>query len=113
MEKSIRIAKRIAQSGLYSRRKAEEIIKKGFVKINGKIINYPSINVNENDIIEINGLIIPKIENKIYLMYKPIHCLTTSSDPKSIFFVFLERPIVFDYIDKSFPSHLMTIVLFL
>ena len=69
----MRIAKFISHSGICSRRKAEELIKRKKVFINNSVCNKPNIDVNENDIIKINGKLI-KINNKIRLwnLYKPI-----------------------------------------
>ena len=77
----MRINKYIAQSGFTSRRKADELILMGKVKINGEVINEPGIKVGDNDIVEINGEIL-SIEKKFYIkLYKPIGFITSNFDP--------------------------------
>ena len=59
-----RIAKKIANSGLCSRREAERLINNGCVKLNGNVIKNCNINVTKKDIIEVNNFNTPSI---IYL----------------------------------------------
>ncbi len=77
-----RLQKVIANSGFTSRRKAEEYITKGLVKVNGNIVYELGTKVNYNDLIEVNGYII-KNENKVYyLLNKPRGVITSTSDDK-------------------------------
>ena len=55
-----RLQKVIANYGYTSRRKAEELIKKKKVMVNGKIITELGVKVDANDIISIDGVIINK-----------------------------------------------------
>ena len=50
-----RIAKKIANSGLCSRREAERLINNGCVKLNGNVIKNCNTNVTTKDIIEVNN----------------------------------------------------------
>ena len=50
-----RLQKVIANSGYTSRRKAEELILKGQVKVNGKVVDTLGIKVKDNDEIEVEG----------------------------------------------------------
>lgn len=80
----IRIAKRIAQSGLYSRRAAEELIFNHEVKVNKELVTHPSTTVSESDIISINGKVINSLMHKqIYIYNKSPGELVTLSDPQS------------------------------
>ena len=89
-----RLQKVIAESGYCSRRKAEEIIIKGKVKVNGEIIKELGTKVDGNDQIMIDGKILEK-ENKEYiLLYKPRGVVTTTSDDK-------KRKTVLDLIDTD------------
>ncbi len=54
----IRLQKVIAKSGYTSRRKAEELIKKGRVLVNGKVVQELGTKVSKEDIIVVNGLIL-------------------------------------------------------
>lgn len=77
-----RLQKVIANSGYTSRRKAEELISKGLVKVNGITIYELGVKVNTNDLIEVDGYII-KNENKVYyLLNKPRGIITSTSDDK-------------------------------
>lgn len=51
----MRINKYIAHSGYTSRRKADELIIAGKVKINGQVIIEPGIKVNDGDRVEVSG----------------------------------------------------------
>ena len=77
----MRINKYIAHSGYTSRRKSDELIFKGKVKLNGQTIKEPGIQVNDNDLVEIDGKIL-SIEKKFYIkLYKPIGFITSNFDP--------------------------------
>ncbi len=81
MEK-IRLQKIIADSGLCSRRKAEELIKQGKVKVNGRPVKLGD-GATAKDIVTVDGerIYIPKHKNKLYIMMnKPRGYVTTMSD---------------------------------
>ena len=77
-----RLQKYLANNGVASRRKAEELILQGKVKVNGKVINELGTKINsEKDIVEYNGIIVKKQEEKVYvLLNKPIDYVTTVKD---------------------------------
>lgn len=78
-----RIQKIIAQSGYCSRRKAEELIEKGKVKVNGTIIREMGYKASYTDYIEVEGNPLNQTEDKVYyLLNKPRGIVTTSSDEK-------------------------------
>jgi len=79
-----RLQKVIALKGYCSRRKAEELIQKGKVKVNGELITEMGYKVSVNDFIEVEGNILDNtIEDKVYyLLNKPRGIVTTSSDDK-------------------------------
>lgn len=79
-----RLQKIIANSGYCSRRKAEEYINSGKVKVNGEIISELGYKANYDDYIEVNGTPINKKEEKVYyLLNKPRGVVTTSKDDKN------------------------------
>lgn len=81
MEKT-RIQKIIADAGYCSRRKAEELISKGKVTLNGRPVKLGD-KAGSRDIIAVDGerIYIPKKKNKIYIMMnKPRGYVTTVSD---------------------------------
>ena len=66
-----RLQKVIAASGITSRRKAEQYIVEGRVKVNGEVVDRLGAQVKKGDIIEVDGEQIIR-ENKVYyLMNKP------------------------------------------
>lgn len=79
-----RLQKVIAQTGYCSRRKAEELIQKGKVKINGKIVTEMGIKVNYDDdiIVEGNGLDL-KQDKVYYIINKPRGIIASTSDEKN------------------------------
>ena len=78
-----RLQKIIALSGYCSRRKAEDLIEKGKVKVNGEIVKELGFKANTSDYIEVEGKRINEIEDKVYyLLNKPRGIVTTSSDDK-------------------------------
>lgn len=77
-----RIQKMVANRGYCSRRKAEELLLKGKIKVNGEIVKELGTLVNENDIIEIDGHILAKEAKEYVLLYKPRGVITSTNDDK-------------------------------
>ena len=77
-----RLQKVIAASGITSRRKAEELIKNGKVKVNGKVVTELGTKVDNKDEIEVDNKIIEKEAKEYYLLNKPRGVITTTSDDK-------------------------------
>ena len=90
-----RLQKFLASCGIASRRKSEELIVNGKVKVNGKVITELGTKINPlEDRIEYNGSIIKNEEEKVYiLLNKPIGYVTTVRDQ-------FDRPTVIDLIKK-------------
>lgn len=89
-----RLQKIMAQCGVASRRKSEELILEGKVKVNGKVCTILGTCVSNDDVIEVNGKVIGR-EKKVYiLMNKPRNCVTTVSDDRG-------RPTVIDKLDNN------------
>ena len=79
----MRINKYIASSGVCSRRKADELIEKGEVKVNDKVLFSLGYDVKENDKVEVSGKIISNNQNLVYFMLnKPKGIICSSSDEK-------------------------------
>ncbi len=93
--KLIRLNKFIAQSGVTSRRKADELIDAGSVKINGKTTYELGIQIDPyTDKVTVKGKPIQNTTSKVYFIFnKPKHVLTTMSDPEG-------RPCVADFFKK-------------
>ncbi len=75
-----RLQKVIAQAGIASRRKAEELIKDGKVKVNGEVITELGTKVSESDKVEVNNKPIEKETKEYYLLNKPRGVITTTND---------------------------------
>lgn len=68
MQPKVRLQKFIAECGVASRRKAEELIKAGEVKVNGRIIDTLGTKIDPaTDKIEIGGLVVRWLEKKVYI----------------------------------------------
>ena len=77
----MRINKYIAGSGVCSRRKADELIANGNVKVNGAVLKEPGYDVKEGDVVSVNGTVIEGQEKSVYyLLNKPIGYVTTAKD---------------------------------
>lgn len=95
--KGERIAKVMARAGLCSRRDAEKWVLAGRVKVNGKIIDSPALNVTDRDEIFVDDSILPVKESAcLYLYHKPVGLVTTHKDEKG-------RETVFDALPKNLP----------
>lgn len=77
-----RLQKVLAQSNIASRRKSEEMIQAGRVKVNGEIITELGFKVNPSDVVEVDGSIIERTEHYYFLMNKPTGVVSTASDEK-------------------------------
>ena len=84
MEK-VRIQKIIADSGMCSRRKAEEYINTGRVLQNGRRVKIGDKADPENDLIAVDGINIQrkKSQNVYYMLHKPRGYVTTMQDEKN------------------------------
>ncbi len=77
----MRINKYIANAGICSRRKADELIKNGNVKVNRRVMKSPGYDVQIDDRVEVNGIRISSSEKKVYLLLnKPVGYVTTLKD---------------------------------
>ncbi len=97
-----RIAKRIARSGLASRRDAEAMIAEGRVKVNGNVLTSPAFTVTAKDMVVVDGEKLPDRERtRLFLFHKPSGTMTTNRDPEG-------RKTIFDVLPKGLPR-LMTV----
>lgn len=78
----MRINKYIAHAGIASRRKAEELIKKGLVTINGQVVRELATVVKSGDKVEVEGTPIYNEEKVYYLLNKPRGVISSVSDDK-------------------------------
>lgn len=80
----MRINKFMAECGVASRRACDEMILEGRVKVNGKKIDTPGLEINEfNDAVTLDGRRITLVSKKYYIMlHKPKGYVTTVKDDK-------------------------------
>lgn len=84
----MRLNRYIAQAGLASRRKADELIENGNVRVNGKPVKQMGYLVQEGDKVEVNGTLVEAPEKAVYYaLNKPKGYITSTDDEKS-------RPVV-------------------
>lgn len=77
-----RLQKIISHAGVCSRRKAEELIKEGRVKVNGHTVTKLGTEADSvRDCIEVNGKVIKKERLKYFLFNKPDKVITSMTDP--------------------------------
>ena len=87
----IRLNKYISQSGLCSRRAADELIKKGKVQVNNKLCDQVGTKINKNDKVIVNKKLIKPEKNIYVLLNKPKDYISTNKDTHN-------RRVVFDLI---------------
>ena len=75
-----RLQKVMANSGVASRRKSEELISAGKVRVNGEVITELGFKVGDNASITVNGEIISNEEKVYYILNKPRGVVATSKD---------------------------------
>ena len=80
----MRLNKYIAQAGVCSRRKADELIACGNVKINGAVVRELGTQVGDGDRVTVNGKLIEPAEKKVYVVLnKPMGYVTTMDDDRN------------------------------
>ena len=89
-----RLQKLIAESGICSRRKAEELILKGKVKVNGEVITKLGTKVDSNDVILVDGKKIKTEKKEYYLLNKPRNYICSLEDKEG-------RKIITELIDTK------------
>ncbi len=87
----MRLQKYLAEAGVASRRKCEEIIAQGRVRVNGRAVTQMGTQVTGDEKIELDGKPVRALKSKLYLLlYKPRGVVSTVSDDKN-------RQTVMDY----------------
>lgn len=91
-----RLQKLMARAGVASRRKAEEMIAAGRVRVNGQVVCEPGRQVDaERDIVELDGRRIALSPQRSYvLLNKPVGYVSTTHDPQG-------RPTVRDLVQSQ------------
>lgn len=91
-----RLQKVIAQAGVASRRKAEELILEGRVTVNGDVVTELGTKVTpRKDKVEVDGVPIDKEEPVYFMLYKPTGVISSVKDEKG-------RKVVTDFLDVEY-----------
>ena len=92
-----RVAKRIARSGLCSRRDAERLIAAGRVAVDGEVLRTPAITVTAANLVTVDGEPLPALERpRLFRYHKPAGVLTAARDPEG-------RPTIYDRLPEGLP----------
>lgn len=97
----LRLQRYLAQSGVASRRAAEQLIASGVVKVNGHVIDKPGAVVGERDRVEVDGKRVMRVDPVYRVLLKPRACLSTLGKSG-------ERPTLLRYLHDPEPG--MTVV---
>ena len=99
----MRLNKYIAAAGVCSRRKADELIANGNVKVNGTVVREMGTNVEAGDRVTVNGTPIKGEDAKVYVaVNKPPGFVTSMNDDKGRHTV---AELVADIPERLFPVH--------
>lgn len=96
---SIRLNRYIANSGVCSRREADELIGKGDVQVNGKVITEMGYRVKPGDVVKYGNKVLNPEKMVYVLLNKPKDVITTTDDPE-------ERNTVMDLVADAGPFRL-------
>ena len=73
----------LASAGIASRRKSEQLILDGLVRVNGKVVNaLPAFADPDKDVVTVNGKKIRKARQVYFLLNKPKAVFCTNADPR-------------------------------
>lgn len=90
----VRLNRYIAQAGVTSRRKADELISGGKVKVNGEVVTELGTKIDPSDHVEVEGQVIQQQAFEYVLLNKPKDTITTVDDER-------DRRIVMDLLDDQ------------
>ena len=90
----VRLQKALADAGIASRRKAEELITSGQIKVNGIVVTELGFKVSDSDEILFNDELVIREEKVYYLLNKPTGYVSTVKDEKG-------RKTVLDLLNKD------------
>jgi 23S rRNA pseudouridine2605 synthase len=73
----------LAASGVASRRRSEELIAAGLVRVNGRVVRTLGTSVAPGDVVEYGGRVVaPALEPSYVVLNKPLGVVTTMRDPE-------------------------------
>ena len=77
----MRLAKYLAHSGVASRRKAEQIIAAGRVRVGGELVRDPARDVEFESGVEVDGKPVGPESREVWMLNKPVHVVSTAREP--------------------------------
>lgn len=90
----MRLAKFLAHGGIASRRKAELIVAKGRVTVDGKVVTDPARDVGAGDDVRVDGSSVGEEPREVWAVNKPAGVISTAREPG-------KRPAVVSLVDSS------------
>jgi 23S rRNA pseudouridine2605 synthase len=97
MAEHMRLQKFLAHAGVASRRAAEDLIVRGKVRVNGKVVRELGTIVSTDDRVDVSGTPVRvQTETAYVVMHKPVNVMTTMRDPQG-------RRTVADLLPKGLP----------
>lgn len=93
-----RLQKYLARCGVASRRKAEELIAQGHVKVNQQIVTEMGIKVSSKDNVMVDDVLVEALELKYFVMNKPRYVISAVDDDKN-------RKTVISILPESFKKY--------
>lgn len=77
----VRLNRWLAERGVASRRRCDELVQEGGVELNGEIVLEPGVRVQPDDVVKVEGRLVRETRRLYYLFYKPKGVLCTE-DPR-------------------------------
>ena len=77
----MRLAKYLAHSGVASRRRSEELIAAGRVRLGGDVVTDPARDVDEGSGVEVDGRAIAPEPHEVWMLNKPVGVVSTAREP--------------------------------
>ena len=103
MDKPIRLQVYLARCNIGSRRKCEEIIAQGRVRLNGRVVKTQGEKVEDGDVVEVDSRIVHVTKKMVYIaLNKPEKVISSATDPQG-------RPVAVDFLKNVFPMRLFNI----
>lgn len=77
----MRLARYLAHCGVASRRKAEELIREGRVRVAGRVVTDPARDVDEKSGVEVDGVAATLEAREVWVVNKPAGVTSTAREP--------------------------------